>query len=85
MKMSRDVADTTIVCRSRFITRVVTFGRTMMKQMDTAKVVTHLVAGQLCLCLWQVRHIDVHSDMHNPHGDADVHSPHAFFLGRGSV
>ena len=42
--------------------------------MDTAKAVTHLADGQLCLCLWQVRHTDMHPDMHNPYGnDADMY------------
>ena len=49
--------------------------------MDTAKAVIHLVAGQRCLCLRQVRHTDMHPDMANPYGnDADM-----AFHGRGSV
>ncbi len=63
------------------MTKVVTFGRTMMRLTDTVKAVTHLAAGQLCLCLWQVRHIDMHPDMHNPRpcsDDAEMHGPHGF-------
>ncbi len=81
MKMSRAVADIVFVCRSGFTTKLVTFGRTMMRLMVMVKAVTHLAAGQLCLCLWQVRHIDMHPDMHNPwpySHDADMHSPHGF-------
>ncbi len=61
------------------MTKVVTFGRTMKRLTDTAKAVTHLAVGQLCLYLWQVKHTDVNPDMHNPwpcSDDADMPSPH---------
>ena len=66
MKMSHAVTDIAFNCRSEFMTKVVTFGRTMMRLTDTVKAVTHLAAGQLCLYLWQVKHTDVNPDMHNP-------------------
>lgn len=49
MKMSHAVTDIAFNCRSEFMTKVVTFGRTMMRLTDTVKAVTHLAAGQLCL------------------------------------